>query len=120
MRILVCGGRDFKDEYLVWQTLEQYYWEYRPEIFIIEGGAKGVDTFAHNFAESHGLERRTFNADWKRFGKAAGYRRNKQMLEEGKPDLVIAFPGGKGTAMMINLAEAAGVKVERIGHINNT
>lgn len=52
-----------------------------------------------------------YPADWARFGKSAGYLRNKQMLEEGKPDLVVAFPGGRGTANMIAIAMKAGVKV---------
>jgi UDP-N-acetylmuramoylalanine-D-glutamate ligase len=40
--------------------------------------------------------------------------RNKWMLTDGKPDLVIAFPGGRGTASMVNLARAAGVPVTEI------
>jgi hypothetical protein len=48
---------------------------------------------------------------YQEYGKGAGPRRNKQMIEEGNPDLVIAFPGGRGTADMINRARAAGVRV---------
>lgn len=52
-----------------------------------------------------------FPADWDKYGKRAGYLRNVQMLDEGKPDLVVAFPGGKGTAMMVKLAKERGVRV---------
>ena len=68
---------------------------------------------ARKFAEWQGIPVKTFEADWDRHGKAAGPIRNKQMLDEGKPDLVVAFEGGKGTANMIAQAEAAGVRVFR-------
>ena len=55
-----------------------------------------------------------YPANWKKHGRAAGPIRNKQMLEEAKPDLVIAFPGGAGTANMVKQAREAGVKVEII------
>lgn len=54
-----------------------------------------------------------FPANWKKFGKAAGPLRNVKMIEEGKPDVVIAFPGGHGTANMVALAEASGIPVIR-------
>jgi predicted Rossmann-fold nucleotide-binding protein len=53
------------------------------------------------------VEHEDYPADWTKHGKSAGFVRNKQMLEEGKPDVVIAFPGGTGTAMMIKLVEEA-------------
>jgi hypothetical protein len=56
----------------------------------------------------------SFPANWKQYGKSAGYRRNTQMLEEGKPDIVIAFPGGRGTEMMCEIAETAGITVRRV------
>jgi predicted Rossmann-fold nucleotide-binding protein len=52
-----------------------------------------------------------FPANWPKHGKGAGFIRNQQMLNEGKPDLMIAFPGGKGTADMIEKAIKAGIKV---------
>jgi hypothetical protein len=41
----------------------------------------------------------------------AGPIRKQQMLDEGKPDLVVAFPGGRGTAHMVRIARAAGIEV---------
>lgn len=84
------------------------------EYTIIEGGAKGADALAVDFSCTYGTKLEDFSADWEQFGKRAGYLRNKQMLEEGKPDLVVAFPGGKGTAMMVRLAKEANVKVLEI------
>ena len=56
------------------------------------------------------VERFVCHADWEKHGKAAGPKRNKRMLE-WKPDLVVAFPGGKGTANMVQQARQAGVEV---------
>lgn len=71
---------------------------------MIEGGANGADHFAKAWAEERGIPFRTFHANWRMYGRAAGAIRNAQMLAEGKPDLVVAFPGGPGTADMVRRA----------------
>lgn len=104
---------------------------------VIEGGARGADSIAHDWVYHcplHGepvllatfdpvtyhdkpsgmpVASLRFPADWSK-GKAAGYIRNRRMLEEGKPDFVLAFGHGKGTDMMVNLAVTAGVPTYRI------
>lgn len=84
------------------------------DIVIIHGGAKGADSAAGDFANINFCQEEAFSANWKRYGQRAGYVRNKKMLDQGRPDLVVAFPGGKGTANMVKLAKAAGVKVIEI------
>lgn len=111
MRILVCGGRDFDNFFLVDQILDEYL-EQRPHI--IQGGAKGADTNAKDYAEMNNLVCTTYPALWNKYKNAAGPIRNQQMLDEGKPDLVVAFPGGKGTADMVKRARKAGVPVREI------
>lgn len=111
MRILVCGGRDFNNLGLFNEAMLNIVHEYGLGHTIIEGNAKGADRIAGNFAENHGWGLEVYPADWDQYGSRAGYIRNAQMLREGKPDLVVAFPGGRGTKMMIELAEKAGVKV---------
>lgn len=107
MRVLVCGGRAFTNEGLLGSTLEKI-----PDIkTIIHGGARGADSLAGLCARLNNIEEEVYYADWDTYGKAAGYIRNKTMLEDGKPDIVVAFPGGKGTAMMVKLAREAGVEV---------
>jgi len=54
-------------------------------------------------------------AEWDKFGRRAGPLRNEQMLREGKPDVVVAFPGGRGTAHMVRIAKEAGIDVLEIG-----
>jgi len=57
------------------------------------------------------LDIKCYPALWEVHGKSAGFIRNKLMLEDGQPELVIAFPGGRGTSNMVSLAESAGVEV---------
>ena len=111
MRVLVCGGRDFNDLVMLFDALDALTPE--PEL-IIEGGASGADALARRYAEKRGVELQTFEADWKAYGKAAGPIRNRKMLNDGKPDLVLAFPGGKGTADMVRRARVAGVPVQHV------
>lgn len=113
LKALVCGGRDYQDKLFVWNYLDGYG---PPEITeIVSGMAKGVDTFASEWALKYGFKLHMFPADWKKHGKSAGMIRNREMLVKGKPDIVIAFPGGIGTLGMIKLAEKAGVKVIKVG-----
>jgi hypothetical protein len=118
MRWLVCGGRDFGEKfgettfaYNMLDSLKYIYCGEESFPSIIQGGAKGADYVAKAWAILRQFSYIEFPADWKKYGKSAGYIRNKQMLEEGKPDLVIAFPGDKGTAMMVDLARKVGVEV---------
>lgn len=110
MRVLVCGGRDFKDWEKLKDTLNQI--DQDPGIsLIIHGGARGADELADRWAMESGSAIKVFYAQWDLRGRFAGMIRNQQMLKEGKPDLVVAFPGGRGTADMVRRAKAAGVKV---------
>jgi hypothetical protein len=78
---------------------------------IIEGAASGADHMAFNWAKDRGVEVLEFSADWKTHGKSAGPMRNRQMLNDGQPTAVVAFPGGRGTADMIRAAKAVGLPV---------
>ena len=120
MRVLVCGGRDYNDKTKVWKALHAVA-DQHGMIFLIQGGAKGADSHARDWVrdQMRTAPRRasggvTFHADWLRYGPKAGPIRNQKMIDEGKPDLVIAFPGGKGTADMVRRARAAGIEVREI------
>ena len=110
MKVLVCGGRDYQDYRTVFQTLSCL----EGVTLIIHGGALGADTWGERWAYDYEVPCLRFPARWKAHGKAAGPIRNQQMLDDGKPDLVVAFPGGAGTADMIRRAEKAGVPVRKI------
>lgn len=110
MRILVCGGRDFWQRERLYEVLDDLTLG-QEDIVIISGRAKGADTLAIDWAEEAGVDLLKFPADWEKHGRRAGPIRNQQMLDEGRPDIVVAFPGGKGTADMIERARKAGVEV---------
>jgi len=114
MRVLVCGGRDYADRERVFKELDGIHAETLIDT-LIEGGASGADDIAAAWTvENEDVELQTFHADWNKHGKAAGPIRNQQMIDEGKPDLVLAFPGGRGTADMVRRAKKAGVPVREI------
>ncbi|MGC9156167.1 MAG: DUF2493 domain-containing protein [Ferrimicrobium sp.] len=114
MRVIVCGGREYTDSDVIRERLIQLQ-AVEPMTVIIHGAAPGADLLAGHVAGALGYKVEAYPADWARHGKAAGPIRNQEMLDAGA-DLVIAFPGGRGTKDMINRAEKAGVRVERIQH----
>ena len=113
MRVLVCGSRHWTDQ----EALIERLCELPPSSHIIEGGAPGADTMAKQFAYNIGWPCTEVNADWEKYGKAAGPIRNRQMLDM-KPDLVIAFhkdiSKSKGTRDTIEEAKKRGIPVELI------
>jgi len=111
VRVLVCGGRDFRDRQHVFSVLDAIHAK-TPITCIIEGGASGVDSMARVWSTSRKVGLAEYPALWHKYGRAAGYIRNGQMLNEGFPDLVVAFPGGAGTRNMIEQARKCNVPVE--------
>lgn len=112
-RVLVCGGRDYSDRRSVYAVLDTAH-AANPIELLITGGAAGVDSLAFDWARAREVKTQLHNADWENEGRAAGPKRNQRMLDEGKPHMVIAFPGGRGTADMVRRAEAAGVPVAKV------
>jgi hypothetical protein len=113
MKVLVCGGRDYTDFDKLEDVLN-LIWRADGEFTIISGAAKGADTLAIQYAKKYNNPLKTYPANWDLHGKAAGIIRNQQMLDHEHPDLVVAFPGGRGTADMMRRARAAGVAVREI------
>lgn len=112
-RVIVCGGRDYSNRTLLYDVLDTAH-AANPFEALIHGNAKGADQLADDWAAARHIKTLTFTPLWEEHGKAAGPKRNQKMLDEGKPHMVIAFPGGKGTADMVNRATAAGVPVARV------
>lgn len=108
---LICGGRDFAEGDFLERTLDGLAGVLEPPTLVIGGGATGADALGMRWACRRGIPRRVFVADWAAHGRAAGAVRNQQMLDEGRPDLVVAFPGGFGTADMVRRARNANVGV---------
>jgi hypothetical protein len=110
MRVLVCGGRDYKDYDKVKEVLNAV----GHIDTIIHGAARGADTLAGRYAAEMGIAVIEYPALWSVYGRRAGPERNERMLRQSNPDLVVAFPGGTGTAHMINLAISKCVRVKEI------
>lgn len=112
MKVLVCGGRDFEKFHILERVLDVVHKDGRISL-IIEGGAEGADKLAFDYAYMNLIPSMRFPANWHKYKKAAGPIRNQQMLDEGKPDLVVAFPtkNSQGTWDMIRRAEKAGIKI---------
>jgi hypothetical protein len=108
-RVIVCGGRDYSDKAAIYRALDGL----ESDAVIVHGGARGADRLAGEVAALQGRWQESFPANWAEHGKSAGPRRNIAMLEAGA-DLVIAFPGGKGTAHMVKIARQAGVPVVEV------
>jgi hypothetical protein len=115
MRVLVTGGRTFQDRDWLWAGLDLIHThpQMGPITEIIEGGATGADNRAQEWAYQREVRCVTVPAQWERHGKSAGYIRNSEMAKM-RPDLVLACPGGKGTANMTHVAAASGLKVVRL------
>lgn len=107
--VLVCGGRDFADVSALDSVLS-YIKDNHAITKIVHGGAKGADTLAGVWGQLNGIDVDVYHADWVQFGRSAGTIWNRWMLEESKPDLVLAFPGGRGTADMVRRSRKAGVR----------
>ena len=113
-RVLVCGGRDYSDKKRVFKELDALA-DVHDDLVIIEGGARGADAFAKYWAIDHPpVVLIHVPADWKGHGQSAGMLRNIKMLALYKPDLVLAFPGGKGTAHMVRHARLNKIEVKII------
>lgn len=115
--VLVCGGRDFVDRALLNKLLDILH-QARGVDSIVTGAADGADTLAIEWAKDRGVPFEAKAARWKEHGRSeAGRIRNREMLCLTKPTTVLAIPGANGTADMIRIARAAGVRVLTISDI---
>lgn len=118
MRLLVCGSRTYADRTTMWNVLDGVHREHYVGL-LINGAAAGADTLGKEWADENDVPTSDYPAHWE-YGKGAGPIRNKLMLTEAKPDLVLAFidkplPESRGTAHMCKIARAAGVETFEVG-----
>jgi hypothetical protein len=109
MRVIVTGGREYRDKKHVYTVLDELNQEHGITE-LIHGGAYGADSHAAVWAADRNIPATEFRANWKRDGKRAGMIRNTEMAAYGA-DLCVAFPGGKGTAHMARAAKMVGIRV---------
>ena len=100
-QVIVTGGRDYDDWAMIQDVLNSL-----DLALIIEGGAEGADMMAKEYAETFNIPHVTVEADWTKYGRAAGPIRNKEMLQKYPLAVIVAFPGGSGTANCVKQAVA--------------
>jgi len=108
-RILVCGGRTYNNEAFLFSVLDRALLDFG-SICIIQGGAKGADLLSKKWAKLHEIACFQCDANWDCYDNKAGSIRNQWMLEFARPDMILAFPGGAGTADMVRRGKAAKVE----------
>jgi hypothetical protein len=107
LRVLVTGGRTYGD----YDAVDFALGEIPVNSIVVHGGAPGADSLAERiWHDDFGLTTEPHPANWEKYGAAAGPIRNQEMLDSGI-DLVLAFPGGKGTKDMLSRAQKAGIEV---------
>lgn len=118
--LIVTGGRDYKNEHLIRETLDKLLKEHE-HLIVLHGGCNleekiGVDYFADKWCKDNDVLVIPYFADWDQFGRAAGPIRNEQMAKGGgyKATMCVTFPGGKGTKNMIAVAKKHGLEVLEI------
>jgi hypothetical protein len=104
MIVLITGGRDYRREKEMWAVLDRLHQE-RNFTYLVHGDARGADQMSHRWAKQRGVQPVACEALWGFYGdKVAGTKRNKMMYDFSRPDLVVAFSGGTGTANMMKIA----------------
>ena len=117
MKIIIAGGRDFNNYELLRSSMVNILSLILPptmrpgEVTIVSGGARGADTLGERYAHETNMMLKIFPAEWDKYGKSAGYRRNELMAEYGNV-LVACWDGqSRGTKHMIDIAKARGLRV---------
>jgi len=110
MKVIIAGSRTFTNYPLLFKKCSEMLSRHT-DIEIVCGMAQGADKLGGMFATEKGYPIKEFPADWDRYGKSAGYKRNVQMAEYA--DALIAFWDGKsaGTKHMIDIVHQYGIKV---------
>ena len=114
MKVIVAGGRDFKDYDLLKSTLDGFQQEYGNITEVVSGTAKGVDKLGEKYANENNIPIKRFVPDWQGLGKKAGHVRNRQMGDYAKEHggMLVAFwdKQSRGTKGMIEYAKKIGLK----------
>lgn len=112
--LLIAGSRTFNDLETFDKVTREVIGEDR-EITIVEGGAAGADSLAKDFANENGFPVMEFKPDWKKYGRAAGPKRNDTMVafikENGGKALYFWDEESKGTKQCIASAKKKGIDV---------
>lgn len=118
-RVIIAGSREFNDYEIAERAIFEAFKsiDITGPVRIVSGHCRGVDMLGERYAEKYGLKLSVFPADWKRYGKWAGFFRNREMAEfasedNSNADLIALWDGkSRGTRMMIDIAKKKGIRV---------
>ena len=117
-KVVIAGSRGFSNYKLLKETCDKYLREKKKthNVVVISGHARGADSLGEKYASDEDLDLEIYPADWKKYGKSAGFMRNEQMADIA--DAVIAFWNGEshGTKHMIDTAEEKGLNVKVVNY----
>lgn len=120
MKVLVCGGREYRNRIRVFEVLDGIHAEMPITLLIhgacvdMDGRRRGADALAELWALSREVPYVGVPAKWKTGGqhrKREGHIRNQVMYDRWRPDRGVAFPGGNGTRSMVDIMRAGGTQV---------
>lgn len=112
MRVCITGGREYNDIKTLSFVLDLLN-DNHPFTEFVTGMARGADTLGFHWAVQRGIKTIEYPADWDKHGRSAGFIRNLEMAKSGV-NLLIAFPGGKGTAHMMNTCNDLGIPMIQV------
>lgn len=115
IRVIIAGGRDFTDYNKLCEVCDTGF-SGCGVIEIVSGMAKGADLLGERYAIERGHQIKRFPADWDKYGKGAGYRRNVEMANYAGALLAFWDGESRGTLHMINAAKDRGLKVKVINY----
>lgn len=121
LRVVTIGGRHYTDKVAVMQVLDllgradEDKYRMPHGLWVAHGGASGADTLVDDYCVVNWVPVLVYEADWSKHGRKAGPIRNIEMLQDFQPQLVVAFPGGRGTAHCARAARDRGISVLGIG-----
>ena len=122
--LMVAGSRDFQNYTILEKMLDYVIFQISRPVVIIQGGARGADSLAKKYAQIHSISSLEFPADWKSYGKRAGYLRNKEMVDFIKQ---FSYRGmicfwddfSRGTYQNFELAEEARIDLIIVHYLTN-
>jgi len=111
--VVVTGGRDYADRDALFDALYEIHDLGTPITLIRNGGMTGADALSSRWAYEAGVDTECIGALWGTHGRSAGPKRNAAMLAR-PTNLVLAAPGGRGTASAVGLARGMGLTVREV------
>lgn len=108
-KLLVTGGRGYADKEKMFEVMDRLHSRFFLSM-VIHGAASGADSIAGQWARDRGVQEVVCPANWHVHSRRAGYLRNSAMADL-QPDAVLAFPGGVGTNMMVEIAGERNIPV---------